>query len=104
MKWNCQVGDLAIIIDAWNPENIGAIVRVIAAHPDQTALWKEPIDFLWTCVSPQPLTYERDGKLNYRTIGPSPDSRLRPIRGVPLAVDIADGIEFETSGGARVRK
>ena len=95
MKLNCQVGDLAIIVEAINPENIGAIVRVIAAHPDQSELWKEPVDFLWTCTSNKPIAYESEGKIFYRTIGPSPDSRLRPIRGLPLGADIADGVKCD---------
>ena len=45
-KLNCKPGDLAIIIDAYNAVNIGAIVRIIATHKKQTALDKEADDHL----------------------------------------------------------
>lgn len=36
---NCRVGDLAIVINALHPENIGAIVEVLApGPPDPTIL------------------------------------------------------------------
>ena len=37
-KLNCKPGDLAVVITAHNPENIGTIVRVIKKHHNQNAL------------------------------------------------------------------
>ena len=45
-KLNCRPGDLAITIEAFNPTNIGSIVRVLHKHHNQSALSVEPDDFL----------------------------------------------------------
>jgi hypothetical protein len=37
-KLNCRPGDLAITVDAYNPVNIGSIVRVLHKHHNQSAL------------------------------------------------------------------
>ena len=86
-KLNCKPGDLAIIIDAYNAVNIGAIVRIIATHKKQHALAKEAHDHLWTVTAPHPLIYAIDGKLIGKRRGPAPDSTLRPIRGVAARAD-----------------
>ncbi len=88
-KLNCMPGDLAIIIDAYNATNIGAIVKIIAAHKNQNALDKEADDHLWTVIAPHPLTYAINGKLVTKRRGPAPDSALRPIRGITELADIA---------------
>ena len=87
-KLNCKPGDLAIIIDAYNAVNIGAIVKVIAAHKNQNALDKEADDYLWTVTAPHPMTYAIDNKLVRKRKGPAPDSTLRPIRGLNELADI----------------
>ena len=43
---NCRLGDLAITDEAFNPINIGSIVRVLHKHHNQSALSVEPDDFL----------------------------------------------------------
>jgi hypothetical protein len=88
-KLNCKLGDLAIIIDAYNAVNIGTIVKVIAVHKNQNALDKEADDHLWTVTAPHPITYAIDGKLVRKLKGPAPDSTLRPIRGISELADIA---------------
>ena len=88
-KINCKPGDLAIIIDAYNSVNIGAIVKIIAAHKNQNALDKDADDHLWTVTAPYPMTYAIDGKLIRKHKGPAPDSSLWPIRGVAELADIA---------------
>ena len=92
MKRNCKPGDLAIVVDAYNPANIGTIVRVIRVHPNQGAMCREPEDLLWLAAAPRPMSYDADGKIILRKKGPVPDSQLRPIRGYPLGADIALGI------------
>ena len=104
-KLNCKPGDLAIIIEAHNAVNIGAIVRVIATHKKQNALDKEADDHLWTVIAPHPLTYAINGKLVTKRRGPAPDSTMRPIRGVTQRADInVDNSKQEISTKDRRRK
>jgi len=46
-KLNCRPGDLTITVEAFNPINIGSIVRVLDKHYNQSLLSIEPDDFLW---------------------------------------------------------
>ena len=88
-KLNCRPGDLAITVEAFNPINIGSIVRVLHKHHNQSALVVEPDDFLWYVEAAHYLTYSRGLKFTRRKRGAAPDSYLRPIRGNPLGKDIA---------------
>ena len=88
-KLNCRPGDLAITVEAFNPINIGNIVRVLHKHHNQSALSVEPDDFLWYVEAAHYLTYSRGLKFTRRKRGAAPDSYLRPIRGNPLGQDIA---------------
>lgn len=88
-KLNCRPGDLAITVEAYNPINIGSIVRVLHKHHNQSALVVEPDDFLWYVEASHYLTYSRGLKFTRRKRGAAPDSYLRPIRGYPLGQDIA---------------
>ena len=60
---NCQPGDLAVVVEAYNPNNIGLILRVLHSHPNQKALFIEPGDHIWTAQSHQPQTYDVEGAL-----------------------------------------
>ena len=88
-KLNCRPGDLAITVEAFNPINIGSIVRVLHKHHNQSALSVEPDDFLWYVEAAHFLTYSKGEKVFRRKRGAAPDSSLRPIRGNPLGQDIA---------------
>ena len=88
-KLNCRPGDLAITVEAFNPINIGSIVRVLHKHHNQSALSVEDDDFLWYVEAAHYLTYSKDDKQFRRKSGAAPDSYLRPIRGYPLGQDIA---------------
>ena len=88
-KLNCRPGDLAITVEAFNPINIGSIVRVLHKHHNQSALIVEPDDFLWYVEAAHYLTYSRGLKFTRRKRGAAPDSYLRPIRGNPLSKDLA---------------
>ncbi len=88
-KLNCQPGDLAIIVNAFNPINIGTIVRVLSMHINQSALVCPEGDVIWLVKAPKPMTYEARGKMTRRKTGAAPDSQLRPIRGYPLDKCIA---------------
>ena len=91
-KLNCNVGDLAVIVDAYNPENIGTFVRVINPHHNQGAIAKHEDDLLWLVKGSKSLIYDRNGKKVKRRKGAAPDSVLRPIRGLYEGKDIADGV------------
>lgn len=88
----CTPGDLAIIVYAYNTVNIGTIVKVLAVHPNQLEIESNQQDVLWTCRAAHPLTYSVNNKRRKRSIGPVPDSYMRPIRGGPLGQDIALGV------------
>jgi hypothetical protein len=90
---NCKPGDLAIVVDAYNPCNIGSILRVIKSHHNQRALSIETGDHIWTVQATHPQAYEKGQKIIWRIKGPVPDSVLRPIRGLPLGRDIAEGLK-----------
>ena len=104
-KLNCKPCDLAIIIDAYNSVNIGAIVRITATHKKQNALDKEADDHLWTVIAPHPLTYAINGKLVTKRRGPAPDSTMRPLRGITPKADInVENLKQEISTEDRRRK
>ena len=88
-KLNCRPGDLALTVEAYNPTNIGSIVRVLHKHHNQLALSVEADDFLWYVEAAHYLTYSKGLKFIRRKRGAAPDSYLRPIRGIPLGRDIA---------------
>ncbi len=56
-KLNCKPGDLAVVVTAHNPENIGTILRVIKAHRDQNALVDFKGQHIWLAEAPRPMTY-----------------------------------------------
>ncbi len=97
MTVKCAPGDLAVIVEAFNQVNIGSIVRVVAYHPDQSALLVPATDVLWTCQATRWLTYDVDGVKKRRHKGPVPDSGLHPIRGEPKIHEIELMIDLITS-------
>ena len=84
-KLNCKPGDLAVIVTAYNLENIGTILRVLKTHKNQKAVLADKEDHIWLAVAPRSMTYEVGGKLIRRKRGAVPDSVLRPIRGLPFS-------------------
>ena len=87
-KLNCKPGDLAFVVTAHNPENIGAILRVIRAHRDQNAMVDFKGQHIWLAEAPRFMTYSVGGKLVKRIRGVVPDAILLPIRGFPWADEI----------------
>jgi hypothetical protein len=86
---NCKPGDLAVIVDAYNPENIGTFVKVLKAHKNQFDLVKPEGDVLWLVEASRPMSYDVSGRINKRKKGAAPDSSIRPIRGITEFADIA---------------
>ena len=87
-KLNCKPGDLAVVITAHNPENIGTIVRVIKKHHNQNALVDFKGSHIWMAEAPRPMLYDVGGKMVRRRKGAVPDAILRPIRGLPANDEI----------------
>ena len=81
MKPKCKPGDIAIVIWAHNPQNIGAILHIKCKHPFQNSILKPKGDTVWSVESPYPMTYESGGRGYQVQNGPAPDSQLQPIRG-----------------------
>ena len=81
----CKPGDLAVVVKAHNTCNIGTIVHVIGLYPHQSGLCAPEGDVIWEAQASHPMTYDYNGVLKRRQIGPVPDSQLRPIRGLPQA-------------------
>jgi len=88
MQPRCKPGDLAIVVEAYNASNIGTIVNVIGLHPKQNGICAPKGDVIWKALARHPMTYEINGVLRRRRLGPIPDSQLRPIRGKPSAVAV----------------
>lgn len=84
----CKVGDLAITVNAYNPENIGKIVRIIGASgfiewfgfDEPTWVW-----FIETEGSDLIYQYGDNPKKKSQSRGEAPDAFLRPIK--PLEVE-----------------
>jgi hypothetical protein len=68
-KLNCRPGDLAIVVEAFNPVNIGNIVNVLSKHRDQMALVCPDDDVIWLVQAAHPMTYELRGKITRRDKG-----------------------------------
>ena len=85
----CKVGDLAIVVTAFNQENIGKIVRIVATvgkrkwHDFDTPTW------IWLVESEgSPLAYEwAAGDKTYHAKGKAPDAYLRPLKPVKVKED-----------------
>jgi hypothetical protein len=85
-KLNCKVGDLAIVISAELPANLGQIVEILGDPRPGTPL--PGPGHVWHVRSiggRRSLTYFfRDtGRTERLAEGPVPDIRLRPLNGLP---------------------
>lgn len=83
MVARCKVGDLAIVVSAYNRSNLGLIVQVIGAH-DGMVPGIGRLDVAgpyWLVEGVHPMVYCNDKKRLEMKRGPAPDSALEPIRG-----------------------
>jgi hypothetical protein len=85
-KLNCKIGDLAIVVSAELPQNIGYIVEVIGIHTDKPLLLERP-GHVWQvrgASGRKGLHYQfRDtGLVVQHSEGPVPDLCLRAIAGL----------------------
>ncbi len=97
MNLRCRPGDLAVVINARLPSNLGRIVRVVAQHDGTGVLAYPPTVATWLVTSPHSMNWVIDGKRFRRKKGPVPDAQLQPIRGQDLGSDIANGLLTESA-------
>lgn len=86
---NCKSGDLAIIVQALLPENIGKIVEVLQPLGDDCGM-----GFRWLVktVLPGRTVSVIDFHTVFEDSAPAgiPDAWLRPVSGLPITDDIKD--------------
>lgn len=76
----CQPGDIAVVVNATNKENIGRIVRVLRKCDGE---WQVPLDGpgpVWLVRAWAPLTWRTATEVYRRLAGPVPGYQLQPIR------------------------
>jgi hypothetical protein len=86
----CKVGDLAITVHAYNPENIGKIVRIIGSSGLIEWFGFDEPTWVWTVQTEgSDLTYQygKSPKKRYQNQGEVPDVYLRPINPSKLEDD-----------------
>ena len=83
-RLNCRPGELAIVVNTFDPANIGSIVKVLGR--DAKACDKK---FFWRIHAAHLLNYAKGDKQYRRRKGSLADADLQPIRGYPLGMDIA---------------
>jgi hypothetical protein len=102
---NCKVGDLAITVNAYNPENIGKIVRIIRASGFIEWFGFDEPTWVWTVQTEgSDLTYQygESPKKSYQNQGEVPDVFLRPIK--PLKLDDEANANGEVVIAEQVKK
>lgn len=77
----CKAGDLAIVIDDINPENIGRIVNVIRLQNKTDEIQLKDQGIVWHVTSFDNMTWTVGNKTHHAHAGPVPDDFLHPIRG-----------------------
>jgi hypothetical protein len=92
----CKVGDLAVVVNAECRCNLGHIVQVVAPHDGTGILRFLNEGQVWIVASRRPMTWYLRGKRYRRKIGPVPDNRLQPIRGLPPRDLVAKPDESDT--------
>lgn len=83
LKVNCRVGDLAITVQAYNPENIGKIVRIIGSKgigPWPDLAGAQQVWFVESATPGVTLKYTILDIPFYELQGEAPDCFLKPIR------------------------
>ena len=98
MQTRCRPGDLAIVVHAQNPSNLGLIVRVEGTYnqPQDTRFAETGV--VWLCACSSPMTWVRGGKTVHALSGPIPDALLQPIRGMGSVKSLAGAREWPAKG------
>lgn len=94
MKTRCKPGDLAIIIDAFERENIGRIVEIIRQARDGEFWNAVGAQVTWIIRSARPiLCSNKGGKTSLVMERPFADEFLRPISGVPVEDEVLEDLK-----------
>ena len=108
-KLHCKVGDLAIVVSAELPENIGQIVEILGLKARRGPNVQGP-GHVWCvfAVSGRPtLTYRHNdgtGRIDKLVRGPVPDCRLRPVSGLPDGDAVHEDVVAKKTVPRRKRK
>lgn len=79
---NCKPGDVAVVLSAFHPSNVGRFVSVIERYQGKgyaSRDWAQPV---WLVESKAPMMWTRESGLWCGNQGPVPDAALQPIRGL----------------------
>ena len=82
MQTRCKPGDLAVVVHAQNPSNLGLIVRVEGPYRAIEETHFAEGGMVWECACARPMTWVRGGQTVHALSGPIPDSLLQPLRGL----------------------
>ncbi len=98
----CCPGDLAVVIRADFPCNVGKVVHVLARDcgTGDIAFGKE-FGVVWLVSSVSPMKWYCRGRYYRRRSGPVPDRNLQPIRGNSKHEKQKRSAELEGSAGRR---
>lgn len=89
---NCKPGDLAVVIGGF-PENVGAVVTVLASASEETNFWGCQIWLVEVTGRPLKAMHNRLGFVADVTgILNMKDTLLRPVSGLPLNDDVKDEV------------
>lgn len=72
-------GNLAIIIDAYNPENIGKVVKLLRTQTMRERLRMRNQGKVWIVYSPEKLKWNMWGKYFHENFGPVPEIQMQPL-------------------------
>lgn len=81
MNTRCKPGELAIIIRADYPCNLGKIVRIVQQHDGSGEINFFNRGVVWWVTCPSRMKWSIGSKTFRRHAGPAPDDQLLPIRG-----------------------
>jgi len=76
----CKLGDLAIVVEAYNPCNLGTIVHVIGLYSGKIGICAPEGDVIWLSQASQPMTYAELGTLPIRGFSIVSDHLLTVLR------------------------
>lgn len=107
-KLNCKPGDLAIVVNAQHPENIGQIVEVLG--PATSKPFKLTVlGHVWrvkTVSGRDTLFYHYDisGRIVRYVEGPVPDFCLRPVSGLDDGDAVREDVAVKKVAPRRKRR
>ena len=78
----CKPGDMAVVLSAFHPSNVGRFVSVVRLYDNTVCANLDCESPVWLVESNAPLTWTRGKSLWLGNQGPVPDAVLQPIRGV----------------------